>query len=279
MSPMLRVGKYCSKSVASRQTVMPTVPSIVGKAVEFAHEGQRLIGVVKGLEGSTARIVVALPDADGLLHKTGSEVIVDVKDFDTDSQAVISDVDRVVKAWAAQVGLSFPDGKAPTPIYANDKGKDLIVDYRDVRIEGFLSTFAGTTPRDRDGDYVSPKAFDKTLADFRRNPVMLTDHQNSVHSLAGSFDKIGVNPKGLAVSGLLSNSPGVIDTRFKVAEGHLKSLSMGGLFFYNEDGKGIEEVTLYEGSLTPVPANPDALFQVRSLTVVDAAKAMKSFRR
>lgn len=279
MSPMLRIGKFGGKSVSSQKTEQPGNSGLVGKTVEFAHEGQRILGVVKSLEGSQARIIVALPDMDGLLHKTGSEVIVAASEFDINSKAVVSDVDRIVKAWAAQVGLTFADGKAPTPIYGNDKGKDLIMDYRDVRIEGFLSTFTGTTPRDRDGDYVESHAFDKTLADFRRNPVMLIDHQNSVHSLAGSFDKIGVNKSGLAVSGMLSNAPGVIDTRFKVAEGHLKSLSMGGLFYYKEDGKGIEEVTLYEGSLTPVPANPDALFQVRSLTVIDAAKAMKSFRR
>ena len=56
------------------------------------------------------------------------------------------------------------------------------------------------------------------------------------------------------------------DTRFKVAEGHLKTLSMGGLFHYKEDGRGIFKVDLWEGSLTPIPANPDATFSVRSLT-------------
>jgi len=271
---LLRVGKTARPQ---RKSFVPPCAGDprVGSVVTFTHEGGSVIGVFKGVTLDAVEVEIALPGSDGVLRKTGSTVVVNSADISVDAKAVLSEENRRVTAWEASVSLSVMDGKSPTPIY-DGEAKDVIVDYRDVTIEGFLSTFVGTTPKDRDGDYVEDDAFNETLAEFKRNPVMLTDHNNSVGSLAGSFTKIGVNKEGLAVQGKLSNAPGMIDARFKVAEGHLKSLSMGGLFFYKEDNRGIEKVTLWEGSLTPVPANQDALFRVRSLTVVDAVKAIKS---
>ena len=49
---------------------------------------------------------------------------------------------------------------------------------------------------------------------------------------------------------------------------------MGGLFLYGHDGKAIEEVDLWEGSLVPVPANQDAKFSVRTFDTVMAAKSL-----
>ena len=63
------------------------------------------------------------------------------------------------------------------------------------------------------------------------------------------------------------------DIRWKVAEGALRSLSMGGVFHYGQDGKAIQKVKLWEGSLTPVPANPNAVFSTRELTEAEARKA------
>jgi hypothetical protein len=64
----------------------------------------------------------------------------------------------------------------------------------------------------------------------------------------------------------------MVDIRFKVAEGVLKCLSMGGIFYYREDKRGIFKVALWEGSLTPIPANPDAIVSVRSLTDIEVKK-------
>lgn len=151
-----------------------------------------------------------------------------------------------------------------------------IVDYRDVTISGYLSTFKNFTPRDRDGDYVEPSAFDGTIAKFSNNPVMLMDHKNEIPFIAGSFKNIRKDRDGLAVVGHISNAPDDMmkRVRFLVAEGHLKTLSMGGLFLYGHDGKAINEVDLWEGSLVPVPANQDARFSVRSFDPVVSAKAL-----
>lgn len=103
---------------------------------------------------------------------------------------------------------------------------------------------------------------------------MLLDHKNSVDSLAGSFSRVTVNSKGLTIIGNVSNAPGLADVRFKVAEGHLKALSIGGMFFWGSDGKAIESVDLWEISLIPVPANPDALVESRQITLDDCKEAL-----
>jgi HK97 family phage prohead protease len=151
----------------------------------------------------------------------------------------------------------------------------MVIDYKDVTINGYLSTFESMTKADRDGDYVKATAFDKSVGKFSKNPVMLMDHKNDIEHLAGSFTGIQKDGNGLAVIGKVSNAPELRKVRFLVAEGHLKSLSMGGLFLYGQDGKSINEVDLWEGSLVPVPANPDARFAVRSLDPVISAKALR----
>jgi HK97 family phage prohead protease len=149
-----------------------------------------------------------------------------------------------------------------------------LVDYRDVRIKGYLSTFKETTESDRDGDYVERGAFKETLKRFKRNPVLLIDHQNNAESIAGSFEKVEEDDRGLYIEAVLSNSQSerMRDVRSKVAEGHLKALSMGGLFHYKEDGRGIFKVDLWEGSLVAVPANQDALFSTRELTEAEVKR-------
>lgn len=164
----------------------------------------------------------------------------------------------------AKVDISGADSKKFDVI----KSGDQVVDYQNVVVKGYLSTFKGTTASDRDGEYVEPGAFKDCLPRFRKNPVMLRDHRNAVEYQCGSFTVIKEDSKGLYVEGLLSNSPAdfMKHTRALVAEGHLKTMSMGGLFYYKDDGRGIFKVELYEGTLTPIPANPDALFSVRALT-------------
>lgn len=248
-------------------------PSLTGKTVFYVHEGQRVAGtVVKEVSSERVSVELALPDDQGVLHRTGTCLILEKSGLDT-ARLAVSQKKIDVREWDATVNLD-------TKVLALREGNEetgRILDYRDVTISGYLSTFVETTARDRDGDYVLPGAFDKTLAGFRKNPVMLIDHRNSVEMLAGSFTKIGTTPQGLIVEGLISNAPGLVDIRFKVAEKHLKSLSMGGLLYYGEDGRGIEVVDLFEGSLTPIPANPDALFEARSLSLVVAAKMFKRF--
>lgn len=171
---------------------------------------------------------------------------------------------KLVK-FEAHMSLESPDAKK----FDEVKDKDgTVVNYRNVRLKGYLSTFKATTESDRHGDYVEPGAFEETIPRFMKNPVLLVNHMNAVSMLAGSFTKVQEDKKGLYVEAVLSDAPSdaMTDIRFKVAEGHLRTLSMGGRFHYKEDGRGIFKVDLWEGSLTPIPANPDATFSTRELT-------------
>lgn len=167
-----------------------------------------------------------------------------------------------VKRWEATLDLGAEGAKKFKEV--KDEG-GAVIDYRDVSIEGYLSTFESVTEADRDGDRVKAGAFAETLKEFMQNPVLLVDHLNMVSHLAGNFTSVKEDRRGLAIKATLTNSPEMRDVRFKIAEGYLKALSMGGIFYYEEDRRTIFKVKLWEGSLVSIPANQDALFAVRSL--------------
>lgn len=245
-----------------------------GKTVLFrlSEKGQVIAGVVKSTDGSDGMVEVALasPNNDGLLVVSKDSTI-RIRREDLSPIDAVAVTGRDVKRWQND---SPVEGLKKVEVKDSNGN---IIDYRDVTFDGYGSTFQGTTPEDRDGDYILPGAFDKTLKSFRANPVMLTDHTRSVKNLMGSYPKVSITDRGLALSGQLTNSahPDAVHTRALVAEGHLKTLSIGGMFFYLEDYRGIQEITLYETSLVVVPANPDALFTVRSLDTESAEKAFK----
>lgn len=143
------------------------------------------------------------------------------------------------------------------PIYDGSR----IIDYQNVSFKGYASTNEDTTKEDRIGDYLRRGAFRKTIREFKKNPVMLIDHENSVKNIAGSYANMVEDDKGLFVEGRISNAPELATVRTLIAEGHLKTLSIGGMFYYEDDGKAISQVDLMEVSLVAIPMNPDARFE------------------
>lgn len=228
-----------------------------------------MAGVVASGSGDTLSVKLAIPDKEGILMVT--DCFHNVKQTDvTTFEGVKRDVK--IKRFDSHIDFASNDCK-----FVEIKNADyVVVDYRDVIFEGYASTFKNVTPIDRQGDYIREGAFSETLEDFKRNPVMLMDHVNSVKYLAGSYEKLGQTKDGLYVRGRVSNAPGLKDIRFLIAEGHLKALSIGGIWLYEgEDYREITKALLYEISLTPVPANQDALFQSRSANIEDMVKAYK----
>ena len=254
-------------SVRQRLTA-PKLDAWVGKTVRVSGDGGPWLGVVKST-GSALNVSPAIM-RDGLL----------VVDWTNEYQIPVTKAEEFsgisvrgqkIAAWDEQTDLTHNAKRSAI----RDEKSGAIIDYKDVTIKGYLSTFENFTARDRDGDYVRTKAFDKSLSRFSSNPVMLMDHVNDLEHLAGSFTNILKDGNGLAVVGKVCNAPELRKIRFLIAENHLKTLSMGGLFLYGHDGKAIEEVDLWEGSLVPVPANPDARFSVRSFDAVVSAKGLK----
>jgi HK97 family phage prohead protease len=238
---------------------------MVGKTVRVVDGPDTWLGAVKSLQGETLMVSPALM-REGIMVVDWS-VTSAVHPAFAESFEGVGIQGRKLASWDEQTEIRM---KRQTITDADG----MIVDYKDVTINGYLSTFENMTPADRDGDYVRKTAFDKSIGKFGNNPVMLMDHINDIEHLAGSFTDMKKDGKGLAVVGKVSNAPELRKIRFLVAEKHLKTLSMGGLFLYGHDGKAIEEVDLWEGSLVPVPANQDARFEVRSFDVVSSAKAL-----
>lgn len=254
--------------------VTVSTPSIVGKTVFFKLKegGQDIAGVVESVEGSYAKIKLCIPNQDGVLVMSQKSEMVVNTDLVTEIDAeVVKNKD--VKAYSENIKISTNSRAIPV------KENDVIVDWQDVVFEGYASTFQSTTPEDRDGDYVMPNAFDRWINEFRRNPVILCDHTRETECLMGHFTTVDINGKGLYVVGQVTNSPlcEAKHIRFQLVEGSLKTLSIGGSFFYADDYRGIEEVRLHEISLVVVPANPDAMITTRSLTGEHAEKAFKEY--
>lgn len=145
-----------------------------------------------------------------------------------------------------------------------------------VAIKGFLSTFKNV---DRDGDIVMEGAFDRSLVQIEKaggKLPLLFDHRNETTSQAGAFESLKITAKGLLFKAFISETPNTIHQLTLIKNGQLKTTSMGGIFKFaqNKDGsiqrneKGnffIETVDLFEGSIVAIPANPKALFTMKSL--------------
>ena len=178
--------------------------------------------------------------------------------------APATEADGSLKRFDAQVPIELAATKEAMAVTAAD---GTVTDYRNVTIKGYLSTWGDPATLDRDGEYVLRGAFEKVISKFMRNPVMLRDHSNRTGDLVGRFTKMQEDSRGLYIEALLSNAPDVQSCRWKVAEGFLKTMSMGGIWVFSSDRAGIPLVEdLFEGSLTPIPSNPDALIQTRALT-------------
>jgi len=141
-----------------------------------------------------------------------------------------------------------------------------------VPISGFASTFKNI---DRVGDVIAGNSFDSTLKEIKKlggKLPMLKDHWNSVDYQAGSWHKFKVLPEeGLFVNGRISETKNTEHMLQLIIDGHLDTLSIGGIFRYAErkDPKSpyiIEEIRLFEISIVSVPANPKARFTQKSLS-------------
>jgi len=260
----------------------PTVRSLVGKTVLFqTDKGDKVAGRVESKRNDGRfDVSLALPNDEGLLMVTDTCVAVDEKDL-TPYEGVASSVK--VRRFESTAVLAKDNVKMQVvrgKVYDDeeDDERPRIKDYLNVSFEGYASTFENVTPADRQGDGIVDGAFTKTINKFMSNPVMLIDHESSVGKIAGSYSELREDKNGLWVVGKISNAPSLRDVRFLVAEGHLRALSIGGMFFYDDSGRRIKDVELFEISLVAVPANQDALFDVRKISIDDAAKAYKTFR-
>lgn len=262
--PFVRVVKKVPARLAP--IVKKTVDPLTGKVVFWkTPEGKTLAGKVASVHGGTASVRLAAPCGKKELMLSDATVTLPAD--------LLGTVDLPVRSGTAKAWEQSSFFKKVIAITEKDEGMERVKDYLNVTIEGYGSTFENFTKADRAGDKILPSAFDETLDDFRRNPVMLRDHWMDTDHTIGKWTSVETDAKGLRMVGQLSNADDVRDVRFKIAEGILTTLSIGGLFLYQDDSSTIEKIYLYETSVVVVPCNPDATFAVRSLDIDTVTKA------
>lgn len=133
-----------------------------------------------------------------------------------------------------------------------------------VKISGYANN---KNIADRYGDIPTPfnRSFVYELEEYRRNPVLLLDHEAEVKKLCGTVTEIREDERGLYFEATLSNSdlPEVKHARTLIKEGYLKTVSIGGIWLY-EDIENPAHLTLakiFEISLVAIPADTYATFE------------------
>lgn len=136
-----------------------------------------------------------------------------------------------------------------------------------ITLKGYANTKGQA---DRYGDvptvFSQLRSYVYELGEFRKNPVMLIDHMNSVERIAGSYKVLKEDEVGLYFEAEFSKSnfPPIAHARQVYAEGHAKALSIAGRWYF-EDKEHPERLTyaeIFEISLVGVGADPNALAAV-----------------
>jgi HK97 family phage prohead protease len=133
-------------------------------------------------------------------------------------------------------------------------------DYLDLIVKGYAST----NDSDRYDEYFISGAWSGAIKHFMStNPVLLLDHNQEVKHIVGRVIELKEDSIGLYFEANITNSESAKDLRFKLVEGLVRSVSVGGRWVY--DGQAIIKVLdLFEISLVAVPANPMALISAKS---------------
>jgi HK97 family phage prohead protease len=110
---------------------------------------------------------------------------------------------------------------------------------------------------DRDGESIQHSAWEKTVEDFKQNPVLLWAHDYSKPPI-GAVENLKVTGNGLEGDIRFANTDFAQDIKGLYADGIMSSFSVGFLPKQRENVEGVPtytEVELLEISAVPVPAN------------------------
>jgi HK97 family phage prohead protease len=135
-------------------------------------------------------------------------------------------------------------------------------DYQDVIISGYASTYE----HDRYGEYFLKGAWTEAITKYlATNPVLLLDHDYQVEKIAGKVELLREDEKGLYFEAAITNDPAFKSLRYRLKEGIINSISVGGWWTY--DKKAIVKVEdLYEISIVAVPANAGAVVEAKDFS-------------
>lgn len=130
-----------------------------------------------------------------------------------------------------------------------------------------IAGYANTVDKDRAGDVISANAWAKGVDNYRKNPVLLYQHDHS--KPIGRVKKISVDKKGIYVEAEVSEAAEKLHgVHTLIRDGALKSFSVGfmvknGRYDKTTDTTVITDVELHEISVVSVPCNQESLFSMR----------------
>lgn len=130
-----------------------------------------------------------------------------------------------------------------------------------------IAGYANTSAKDRVGDIVLPQAWAKGIENYRKNPVLLYQHDHT--KPIGRADAVRVDKKGIFIEASVSNAAEKLHgVQTLIKDGALKSFSVGFRVKDADYDKAsdtflIKDVELLEISVVSVPANQDSLFSIR----------------
>ena len=130
-----------------------------------------------------------------------------------------------------------------------------------------IAGYANTSDKDRTGDIVLPDAWAKGIENFRRNPILLYQHDHG--KPIGKVNSVTVDKKGIFVDASVSEAAETQHgVKTLISDGVLKSFSVGfkvkdADYDKRTDTFYIKDVELLEISVVSVPANQNSLFSVR----------------
>ena len=140
----------------------------------------------------------------------------------------------------------------------------------------YIEGYASTVDRDRQGDVIPVKAWEKGMGNYLRNPVVLAyhDHSNPI----GRMTEYKVDSKGLWIKARISNAAKQFQL---IKDGILTAFSVGFKVIdadYDNQTEifTIKELELVEISVVSVPANQNTLFDLSK--AFDDAEQYKSFK-
>lgn len=134
-----------------------------------------------------------------------------------------------------------------------------------------------TASLDRQGDVVEPGGAD--VANFLRNPVVLADHDYSIHSIIGRASKLEISKEGITATTTFAKTDLGQQAFALVQSGMARGWSIGFRPIEHEsikDEKGnlkgfrFKKWELLEYSLVAIPANPDAVMNAIKSGVISA---------
>jgi HK97 family phage prohead protease/HK97 family phage major capsid protein len=161
--------------------------------------------------------------------------------------------------------------------------KKFFITSDDIAVKGVsektlkIAGYANTSDKDRSGDIVVPDAWAKGIENFRRNPILLFQHDHG--KPIGKVNSVTVDKKGIFVEASVSEAAekqhGV---KTLISDGVLKSFSVGfrvkdADYDKRTDTFFIKDVELLEISVVSVPANQNSLFSIRKSFEDDSSYA------